>query len=415
VLSAILIACVVSVPAFAQEPGTPKIPATWTFGWGDHPTLRFGDLLEIEFRARIHAELRGSSGSLGDSDTAGLDLARRRVGIVGTLGNVADFQIERELADREGWRDVYVNVRRFGPVELQAGKFKMPFGLNENTSSANLDFVYRSRAATQLAPGRDQGVMVHGRTGMLRYAWGAFAGDGDNARGISTSAGGSGLTTAGRLVAQPFRSSKSVFEDFRAGIAYTMSDVSAGVVDLRGDTALGQSFFRSKFAVQGRRRRIGIETRWRPGPFSVQSEFSRLTTERLGQSIVDADLPPLIGTAWYLQGTWIATGERKTRGADAPRRPLFEGGIGSIELAARVEAVRFHSNVAGQASTGLRAETILPRSDRVLTLGVNWWPRRWAKLQANLIRDTIAAPSDEAPVASPSSYWSQVLRLGLSL
>ena len=28
-------------------------------------------------------------------------------------------------------------------AEVRAGKFKMPFGLEENTSATNLDFVYR--------------------------------------------------------------------------------------------------------------------------------------------------------------------------------------------------------------------------------------------------------------------------------
>ena len=111
--------------------------------------------------------------ALTDNDTSRFDIARRRIGVEGEIADVADFQIEREFADRRPWRDVYVNYRGLDRVELQAGQFKLPFGLDENTSSTNLDFVYRSRAA-RLSPGRDPGLMAHGRVGVVRYEAGAI-------------------------------------------------------------------------------------------------------------------------------------------------------------------------------------------------------------------------------------------------
>jgi phosphate-selective porin OprO/OprP len=147
--------------------------------------------------------------------------------------------------------------------------------------------------------------------------------------------------------------------------------------------------------------------RWRPGPFSVQSEYVRSSTERRGQSIEDTDLAPLVAHAWYLHGTWVLTGEEKRRGADEPNRPLFDGGFGSIELAARVEAARFSSHGEGPPMTGPRAETIVPHRDRAITLGVNWSPNRWIRVQANLVRDTMSV--------SPSSFWSRVVRLRFAM
>jgi phosphate-selective porin len=163
--------------------------------------------------------------------------------------------------------------------------------------------------------------------------------------------------------------------------------------------------------------------RWRPGPFSVQSEFIRLTSERRGQRIDETDLPPLTADAWYAQGAWIVTGESKAKGADEPRRPLFGGGAGSVELAARVEDVRVSSRGAGLPSTGPRAETIPTYRDRVLTLGVSWSPNRWIRVQANLVRDTLSIPmseSDFAPALQPvngpaSSFWSRVVRFQFAM
>jgi phosphate-selective porin OprO/OprP len=391
----------------------------WKLSLEDRPSVRYGDLVRIDVRARFVGDVRRSGASLEESDTSRLDIARRRVGVTGVIARVADFQIEREFASARAWRDVYVNYRGLDHVDIQAGQFKLPFGLDANTSATNLDFVYRSRAAA-FSPGRDPGVMAHGRRRGLRYELGVFARDGDNARGNDTQRVSGSWTAAGRLIVQPFRSSTSVLEDVQAGVAYTSSDVPAGIADLRGDTAFGQPFFRPEFAVQGTRQRVGLEARWRPGPFSLQSEFVRLSSERRGQSVEDTDLPPLVANAWYVHGTWLATGEQKTKGADEPRRPLFGGGFGSVELAGRVEAVRLSSIGTGLPSRGPRAETILPHRDRVVTLGVSWSPNRWVRVQANLVRDTISIPTG-AGASGPfvdgtsSSFWSRVVRFRFAM
>jgi hypothetical protein len=63
--------------------------------------------------------------------------------------------------------DVHIGVPRPEMVDkairVRAGRFKVPFSLEETTGVKHLDFVDRSLAATQLAPGRDVGVMAHGR------------------------------------------------------------------------------------------------------------------------------------------------------------------------------------------------------------------------------------------------------------
>ena len=416
-----------STPA-AEKPAANAVERDWNFRWDNRPSVRYGDLLRIDVRARLVSDMRRPDAAFVDNDTSRFDIARRRIGVEGEIGDVADFQIERDFADRRRWRDVYLNYRGLERVELQAGQFKLPFGLDENTSSTNLDFVYRSRAA-RLSPGRDPGLMAHGRVGVLRYEAGAFTQDGDNGRAGGLPRPSGGWTTAGRLLVQPLRSSTSTFEDLQAGVAYTSSDVQSGIADLRGPSALRDPFLRPEFAVQGMRRRVGLEMRWRPGPFSVQSELVRMASERLGQSVEDLDLPSLTASAWYVHGTWVVTGEKKTAGADEPKRPLFEGGFGSLEFAARVEGVRFSSAGAGPSfdvaqsrpTTGPRAETILPHRDGAITLGVNWSPNRWIRVQGNLIRDTISIPTGEAPLSGPlvdgpsSSFWSRVVRFRFAL
>jgi phosphate-selective porin len=141
----------------------------------------------------------------------------------------------------------------------------------------------------------------------------------------------------------------------------------------------------------------------------------RLSQERSGQSVEDTDLSPLVGRGWYVSGTWAVTGERKADGLDTPRRPFLRGGPGAIELAIRVESLGYESESrAMDLSAGPRADEILGNRDRGVTLGVNWYPNRWGKVQLNGIRETIRDPS-QGPLPEKPSFWSTVLRFQLSI
>src|SRR3970282_512928 len=104
------------------------------------------------------------------------------------------------------------------------------------------------------------------------------------------------------------------------------------------------------------------------------SEFMHARAQRENQSIREADLPALIARGWYLTATWAITGEKKADGIE-PRRPLFAGGVGAIELAGRYEQLRFNSSEhTATPSRNPRASNILGNSDRIWTVGVNWHP-----------------------------------------
>jgi phosphate-selective porin len=95
----------------------------------------------VDFRARVQADTRSSDTAFADSDGSSPDVARRRIAVEGDIEHLVEFQVERELGDDEPWRDVYANYHQFDVVQVQAGKFKLPFSLDENTSPTNLDFV----------------------------------------------------------------------------------------------------------------------------------------------------------------------------------------------------------------------------------------------------------------------------------
>jgi phosphate-selective porin OprO/OprP len=388
------------------------------FQWNDRPELRAG-IFRVAFRARVQADVRRSTAPFPSLDDQTLDLARRRVGVEGRVANALDFQVEYEIGDdTDPWRDVYVNLRQFDAVQVRAGKFKLPFSLDENTSAANLDFAYRSLAASALAPGRDVGVMVHGRLfgGLFRYELGTFRHDGNNTRprAASTRVFG-GRTLAWRLGVQPFDGRSTPLADLLLSAAWADSELEEGFSSVRGETVFGADFYDSDYWVLGPRRRSSLEARWRPGPFSVKSEVIRVTESRIGLSVEDTDLSPLRATGWYVSGTWAVTGEEKADGLDAPRRPFLQGGPGAIEVAVRIERLAFDSTATGEVpSTSPRADVIVGNRNRVTTIGANWYWNPWVKIQFNLIRESLADPA-QGPLPSQPAFWSRVVRFQFSL
>ena len=75
-----------------------------------------------------------------------------------------------------GLQDAYLNARLTPALKVQAGKFKVPVGLELLQSSTNLTFIPRASAAGAV-PGRDVGFMLHGT--VLNYEQTHFGAAGD--------------------------------------------------------------------------------------------------------------------------------------------------------------------------------------------------------------------------------------------
>lgn len=371
----------------------------WGFRWNEHPSLLLWEGTHIDFLLRLQQDLRGSDAPLGDEPPN--DVARRRIGIGGEIAGRVKFEIERELSGDDPWRDVYADYRQFDAARVQAGQFKLPFSLDENTGATKLDFVYRSMAADSLAPGRDRGVMVHGRLfdRRLEYELGAFQHDGQNARTSNPHRVHGEGTLAGRITVEALRGKKSKTGDLRLGVAMTGSDLPEGLSSLRGRTVLGERFYTADALVRGRRTRIGFEAVWDRRPVSVKAEYIQLTDTRRGQSVDNTDLSSLVARGWYVAGIWGVI----------EKRPRF----GSLALAARIEALEFNdAALHAIASLSPRADVVPGSRDTAATFGANWSLNRWFRVQVNLIREVIDDPS-RGP--SPTSFWSRVVRFQLAI
>jgi phosphate-selective porin OprO/OprP len=414
----------------AVDTGTPTHGVR--FVWKQHPSLRFGSVLRLDFEAKVQEDAHWSYPGAQDPNVKGpletFDLHRNRIGVQGALFKRIEFEIERELTEKElsekdlaegltphsQWKDVNVNVSYLKNAQIQVGKFKIPFGLDELTGVTHNDFVYRSLGASYLAPARDIGAMVHGRFFKrgLSYWAGVFKHDGDNAR--SKKIQGGDQTFAVRVTGTPFRrAALPGLTPVEIGSAFTVSalaDDSFRPNGLRGRTVLTQDTFNTLVYVKGERRRWEADIDWTWGPASARAEYTLVRDDRLRQGLGDDDLPDARGRAWYVSGTWLVTGDRKTRPVK-PENDFLRGGIGAVELAARYERLWFDSaGGTDEPFRNPRAETILPSGDRVLTLGVNWTLNRFMKLQFNGIREHVEDP-ERNPVPNGAAFWSRVLRL----
>ena len=387
------------------------------------PSLRIG-----EFRADLHVRFHVDLRALDSAEEVAPDdvlFRRARVALEGRLYDDLEYELDADLRDENRpWRDVFLNYRRFRSAEVQGGKFKVPFGLDQLTSVFGNSFIARSMIGTQLSPGRDRGVMAHGRLAdeRLRYRAGWFAHDGDNTLFTEELDENEFVeeppvndTFAGRLELTPWTRTRGLLRRLQIGLNLTTGTLDDGLFGMRGRTITGFTFFDPMY-VSGRRNRYGVDALWTPGPFSVVAEYNRVTDQRNGQGLGDVDLPNVIAQGWYLAGTWALTGENKTGGIDQPRRPLLAGGAGGFELVARFEQMRFSSAGTGgdPPFTNPRAANILPNRDRALTVGGNWYINRFGRVLFNAVRETIQDPS-RSPLADRTRFWTGVIRLQFAM
>lgn len=445
----------------------------WRFKMGKHPTINLGRWGTMSFRTKFQFDFRTfdpeqttrkGCGVLADSDGCLFQLHSFRIGVKGLFMKYFDYEVEREFKEgffqyfpnpiqdppkepKDPWRDVYVNFHGLKHFQIMGGKFKIPFGLEALEGDADKDFISGSRASDQMTPGRDVGIMFHGsffKNG-LRYQAGLFKNDGDSAEskliidnatpyciggfcsyyGLETGLLSGKRTFAGRLSGTPFRRLPvpAIFKKIEFAAAFTDSAVPPARAGLRGRTVFGATWHEHVF-VHGHRRRYSGEFNWSPGPFNLKGEFIAMTEQRLGQSLFGGDLPDAIGRGWYVTGSYMVTRERKTN--FAPKRPfryfLVKGGPGAVELAVRLEALRFGSaEHPGLPSRSFRAPNILQNSDRAVTYGVNWYLNHWVKIQANFVREHIEDPArrpvlDPITLATgPDPTWTRMIRIQFAL
>jgi hypothetical protein len=151
----------------------------------------------LELSGRVHAQFQTTS---VDGFSPSSTFSIRRARLKATYENLSGSMTGRLQFDvGEGkavLKDGYVDLKLSDAVRVRMGQFKKPFSLWELTSTTKIPVIERSNeilgtsnkhSANRVAvkdggfAGRDIGVQVHGVSGRVEYAIGAFNGNGSNA------------------------------------------------------------------------------------------------------------------------------------------------------------------------------------------------------------------------------------------
>jgi phosphate-selective porin OprO/OprP len=145
----------------------------------------------VDKREEFDADRGGSGLGQADGPFSQFDVPRLRLTLSGGafkawLRYTFQFDFSRTSGESASKiKDAVIEFRPTGtPYRILAGQFKVPFGLQQLTSSGRLQFVDRAITDSKFVPARDMGVMFGGTAAgrKVGYEAGVFNGSGESVR-----------------------------------------------------------------------------------------------------------------------------------------------------------------------------------------------------------------------------------------
>jgi len=376
----------------------------------------------IGINGRVQADYRQFSPQSISADT--FDVRRAYITLSGKVWEDWTFDVTADLAQGTNGGtfaqvlDVaWMNWGRWKEFQIRAGQFKMPFSIEELSSSRFLDFTERSYV-NQLVPAKERGLMVHGTpyTG-LYYGLALSNGQGKNNNDTNTLA--SGKDVIGRAVVNIAElagvQSNAVYH---IGAAYSRGNIPAiaaqsGRTEARGVTFFAPTTF-GAFDSNIERTRTGFEGSAAYGPVKLQGEWIKVNYagSPTATTSFDKDI-----TAYYAEAMWLVTGENYagayrggTYGRIVPKRNFdpSSGGWGAWELGLRYsrwDASDFPIQTCGAAlpqptnqgiiqpvCSGATPLTVGTNSAKAYTIGLKWIPTPNTRVYLNYIQTKFDTP-----------------------
>jgi phosphate-selective porin OprO/OprP len=375
----------------------------------------------LKLRGTVHFDGRWYDDDI-TAETSDTWLLRRvRPTVEGTIAKIYDFRITPDFAGGRAFLlDAYV-AARFQPwFVVQAGKFKVPVGLERLVSANDLRFIERAYP-TSLLPNRDLGVQIAGDAakGVLNYSIGYFNGVTDGSSADTATPADAETDTAGdfaaRVFLQPFVNSDSfALHGLGFGVAGTYVDVdgtpatpnlptyrTAGQQTLfqyRANT--GTAPLNNASYANGSRTRITPQAYYYFGSFGLLAEYAKVSQEVSRQVSASRTITDTLDTqAWQVQASWFLTGEEEAFRGFTPGSTFTPGkpGLGAWELAARyhvfladkdafvwepgVGYVNTFANPIGKS--GKASGALNARKATSVGVGLNWYLNEAFKWQLN--------------------------------
>ena len=370
----------------------------------------------FSLKGLVQVDSRTFFGDTAVRSNDGFLLRRARPIFQGTLYRDFDFVFVPDFGGSSVQIfDAYGNYRYEPWLQLRAGKFKTPEGLEQLQADINTSFNERS-LVTDLVPNRDVGLQLWGdiNGGVLSYAAGVFNGVGDS-RNSNNSSFENNVEFAGRLFAQPFKNSDiAALQNLGFGIAGT-TEHDAGTVNalpgttggtLPGYTTDGQQQFfaynpgTGVVLANGQHWRLSPQSYYYYGPFSLMGEYA-ISDQEVSKGAAKADLQ---NTAWEISGGWVLTGENASFAGVTPLHPFdaHNGQWGAFQVVARYaelniddDAFPVFSNPATSASAA-----------QAWSVGLNWYLNKNIRLNTSYSHTTFTGGGG-AGVAAPATVTRQ--------
>ena len=340
---------------------------------------------DSNFVAQLHGIIQLDSRSFfqdgGNNGTDGFLLRRARPIFTGTVFRDFDFNFTPDFGGSTVQIfDAFLNYHYNQALQLEAGKFKAPIGLE--ALQADRDILFNERAlATDLVPNRDLGVELHGDLlgGAISYAAGLFNGDTDyNGTTVNTPLQDD-KAGEGRLLFQPWKNtSVNALSGLGFGVAgsylanHPQTNSTTGLTP--GYTTDGQQkFFTYNAGVNasGQGWRLSPQGYYFYGPLGIQGEYV-ISDQRVSLAKKSADLQ---NTAWEATGSWVLTGEDASYNGVTPLHPFDPhiGQWGALQVVARYAQLEVDGNTFkdGFASSAKSAD-----GADVWSVGLNWYLNR---------------------------------------
>jgi phosphate-selective porin OprO and OprP len=290
---------------------------------------------DTNFALALHGVLQVDSRSSFADDhiqgNSGFILRRARPILQGTVWHDFDFVFVPDFGGSTAQIfDAYVNYRYRPELQLQAGKFKSPIGLESLQSDVNVLFNERS-LATDLVPNRDLGVALHGDlfNGAASYVLGLFGGAPDYSGTAANTDFDNNKAFAGRVFFQPLKNSEvAALKGFGLGVAgsyegdLAWTNTAATGLTPGYNTDGQQKFFAYTNGVvgNGTHWRIAPQGSWYYGPFGVFGEY--VISDQQVRNVPRGLKADLQNTAWEISAGWLLTGEDASPNGVVPKHPF---------------------------------------------------------------------------------------------
>ena len=348
----------------------------------------------IAVSGRIQLDARSYDNDIASSgNTQGFDIRRAYLGVSGTMGKYYDYKIVANFADDDKTNtsgtglvkksnqldEAFFGINFWKEASFRFGQQKMPFSLEEQTSSRFIDFQERS-LLNKMIPGKEMGVQVHGVfTNGLFYGAALSSGEGKSNIEASTGEGVDFIGRVGINFAEAMGNKDDVYHLAVAGSA------ANGMQSNGHETAFNSESrgFDNKTSTRWRaeRDRLGLEGSVALGPLKLQSEWIRNDFKNdTGKADMDG---------YYVSANYMITGEKYASSYKAgkydrmtPKKDFKPDGdgMGAWEVGARftsADGKDLYRLNSGAMSTYYAADST--------TIGLKWIPTPYTRILLNYV------------------------------